>query len=194
MFELMVGKNDGRRRVKICPNFAIGTAENGDGSFRYYLADCVSLGCSSGEQNTIDPNECGRGGTPTKAERFRGNGTSTCHSLQEKITFLHEIFTSATAEVVLPSLQPLNWCSTRTSEGSVKMPQNWGAAYSAVAVLQDSLAELDSSREHLSGKQLSSDAFAHDTSPRTTRSRPNRAVGDGHHRTGEKFRVAEDHC
>ena len=151
------------------------------------------MGSSSGEQNTIDPNECGRGGTRQKPERFRGNGASPCHSLQEKITFLHDIFTSATAEVVLPSLQPLNWCSTRTSEGSVKMPQNWGAAYSAVAVLQDSLAELDSSREHLSGKQLISDALTHDASPRTTRSRPNRAAGDGHTQVRNSG-SRRDHC
>ena len=168
------------------------------------------MGSSSGKQTRSTPTNVDAVVRRQKPERFRGNGTTPCHSLQEKITFLHEIFTSATAEVVLPSWQPWNWCSTRTSEGSVKVPQNWGAGYreafleidrqkmtgkieSAVAVLQDSLAELDSPREHLSGKQLISDAFAHDTAPRTTRSRPNRAAGDGHTQVRNSG-SRRDHC
>src|SRR5215469_9420034 len=123
----MVGKNDGRRRVKICPTSQSELPTTGTAQSDITWQTAFHQAAARPSKTRSTPMSVDVVVRRQKPERFRGNGTSPGHSLQEKITFLHEIFTSATAEVVLPSLQLLNWCSTRQSEGRVKVPQDWGA-------------------------------------------------------------------
>ena len=96
----------------------VGTAQNGDRLFPYLLGRPRFFREHIGRAKHARPQPMWTWwSTDKRTNDFVELELRPFIRFNKRFTFFHRFFTSAIGETMLSSLQPLNWCCTRKSEG-----------------------------------------------------------------------------